>query len=438
MRIEQIKNMIQSAHLNFLIGSGVSRPYLNTLGGVETWLTELSNNPSKDDVKDDIVKCSILNEYLTGVIIPNLESEIPKLHDNYRQKDRKSKEDTPKPSEDEKRAKAFDSTICQYRIFLKSFHTLLSRRGTNLKNKTLNLFTTNIDMLVEYAYQDLGIEFNDGFSGRKPAIFDDSNFSRQATKVGMHLQKTSEIPTINYIKLHGSINWSKGENDKIEADDLLKNVTSARQSFAEIQPYFLDIKTRQNSYDEKKEEEENECSFTDLLRGQVSTLKSEEIEPLKNKLHKALEDYSKIIMINPTKRKFRETVMDMPFYELMRLYSNALERENSLMFVAGFSFADEHLAKITLRAAANNPTLTVIIFAYNELAKEDIWKALTKQSGIPNNNIIILTPKEFVASNNERENPGKIEIKDIDKLETFDLTSINQYVLNPLILSISK
>lgn len=76
MKIEQIKNIIESAHINFLIGSGVSRPYLNTLGGIETWLTELSNNPSDDKIKVDLVKCSILNEYLIGVIIPNLEEVV--------------------------------------------------------------------------------------------------------------------------------------------------------------------------------------------------------------------------------------------------------------------------------------------------------------------------------------------------------------------------
>ena len=75
--------------------------------------------------------------------------------------------------------------------------------------------------------------------------------------------------------------------------------------------------------------------------------------------------YSKLVMINPTKAKFRETVVDYHFYELMRIYSNALERSSSLLIVAGFSFADEHIANITMRAANANPTLQVIIFAYN-------------------------------------------------------------------------
>ena len=38
--------------------------------------------------------------------------------------------------------------------------------------------------------------------------------------------------------------------------------------------------------------------------------------------------YKKFIIINPTKRKFAETVLDYHFYELMRLYS----RINAIIF----------------------------------------------------------------------------------------------------------
>ena len=54
----------------------------------------------------------------------------------------------------------------------------------------------------------------------------------------------------------------------------------------------------------------------------------------------------------------------------MRLYSNALEKENSVLFVVGFSFADEHIATLTRRSAENNPTLKVIIFAYCDEEEE--------------------------------------------------------------------
>ena len=121
----------------------------------------------------------------------------------------------------------------------------------------------------------------------------------------------------------------------------------------------------------------------------------------------------------------------------MRFYSNSLERENCVLFVSGFSFADEHLAKITLRAAANNPTLSIIIFAYDDKAKNDIEKALERIGGIPNKNILCLSPLDYKKAN-ENEESSKIKIDNIQALEHFDMKSINDFLLKPLILSVSK
>lgn len=436
MKIEQIKSIIQSAHINFLIGSGVSRPYLNTLGSVETWLTELSNNPLDDEIKNDIVKCSILNEYLTGVIIPNLEKVINDNYDHYKNwiiKELIGPDSAP--TKEEEKGISLDNTINEYKLFLQYIHSILARRGSNLRNKTANLFTTNIDILLEFANQGLGIELNDGFSGRKPSVYDDNSFSKQATKVGLHSQKASEIPTINYIKLHGSINWSEGDEHKIIADDSLKNVVDTQAAFNEIKTYLIDIQSQLKAYNNLDDDAEKP-SFVNFLLEEVAYDNANSVE-IKTKLEKALSSYSKIIMVNPTKRKFRETVMDMPFYELMRFYSNSLERENCVLFVSGFSFADEHLAKITLRAAANNPTLSIIIFAYDDKAKNDIEKALERIGGIPNKNILCLSPLDYKKAN-ENEESSKIKIDNIQALEHFDMKSINDFLLKPLILSVSK
>lgn len=436
MNIDQIKNTIQSAHLNFLLGSGVSRPYLDTLGSIEIWLTELSDSPSGDNIKNTIVKCSILNEYLIGVILPNLEEVIKINYEKYSEWElRELLEISPEPTEEEKRGISFISTVNEYKHFLELTHTLLSRRSTNLRNKTINLFTTNIDTLIEYANQGLGIEFNDGFSGRKPSIYDDCSFSKQAAMVGLHSQKSSEIPTINYIKLHGSINWIEGDNNKIIADDLLNAVVVAKNSFAEIKPYLIDVKSKLESYN-AIEKSARKSSFVSYLL-ENTTYNQTINNDIMAKLYNAINDYSKIVMINPTKQKFRETVMDMPFYELMRLYSNSLERENSVLFVAGFSFADEHLAKLTLRAANNNPTLNIVIFAYNDVAKKDILTSIRKVGNISNGNILCISPIDFKNANGNDES-SKIQIHDIQDLEHFDLRSINHFMLEPLVKSIAR
>lgn len=56
MEIAKLKTFIQSANINFLFGSGLSNPYLSTLGDIEKWLTELAKNNS---ISNDLRK--ILN-----------------------------------------------------------------------------------------------------------------------------------------------------------------------------------------------------------------------------------------------------------------------------------------------------------------------------------------------------------------------------------------
>ena len=46
LKYEQVKQIIESCHLNFLIGSGASKPYLGALGPIEDLLTDLA---TKDD-----------------------------------------------------------------------------------------------------------------------------------------------------------------------------------------------------------------------------------------------------------------------------------------------------------------------------------------------------------------------------------------------------
>lgn len=135
-----------------------------------------------------------------------------------------------------------------------------------------------------------------------------------------------------------------------------------------------------------------------------------------------------MMMVNPRKAKFRESVVDLHFYELMRLYSNALESASALLFCAGFSFADEHIAKITLRAANTNPTLTVIVFAYNADAKTEIENNLNRCGNMLNNNIIVLSPDAFWAAQDEdyRARLGNAEPTG------FDFATINKYIFRPI------
>jgi len=134
-----------------------------------------------------------------------------------------------------------------------------------------------------------------------------------------------------------------------------------------------------------------------------------------------MDEYEKIVMINPNKHKFSTSVLDMHFYELLRIFSNALEQPNALLISAGFSFADEHIAQLTVRAANNNPTLQVLVLAYNIAAKAETDSNISRVGTCRNNNISILSPEDVTIENGP-----------IPDLTNFDFESINEKVLKAI------
>lgn len=384
--IKNLKQLIQSSHINFLYGSGLSRNYLSTLGNIEKLLTETSESKIEDKLKN-IIKASLFATYVETVMEPCLPEKIKGNQGEY------------------------DKTFKEYVRFLNSINHIISRRNVNLIDKQINLFTTNIDDFMEKAAEKTMIEFNDGFKGHIEPVFSEDSFSTIKSKSSTLYQNNSAIPVFNLLKIHGSINWMIKDGSEITYDaklSLIRNLSDVLNE--QFKEQFIGITGKS-----KIEELEKAASEKLLLYGEEGYNHFNQL-------------YSKLVMINPTKAKFRETVVDYHFYELMRIYSNALERSSSLLIVAGFSFADEHIANITMRAANANPTLQVIIFAYNGNAKEDIKSILVKK-GICNNNISIISPEDFKAAA-VRENP---DTKEFDGLECFDFKSINDFVFDKLV-----
>jgi hypothetical protein len=54
---------------------------------------------------------------------------------------------------------------------------------------------------------------------------------------------------------------------------------------------------------------------------------------------------------------------------------------------------DEHIRDLTLRCAQANPTLKIMIFAYDVAAKLDL-EGLLKPEDSPNSNVIIIAPDQ--------------------------------------------
>ena len=372
MKIDDIKNFIQSANINFLFGAGLSSPYLSTLSKIEDHLTELSNKKELDKNIAKIVKASIYKEFFCNVILKNRI-----------------------------KGEGFEGVLNRYSRFLCLWNNIMHNRCGNLRSKQLNIFSTNIDTFVERAAEVSNVEFNDGFIGSIEPVFNEANFQKSVIKSSLHFQNSTELPVFNLLKMHGSINW-RIQDDIIHNDFSLNQIEQINEAVSELEKVELLV-----SYD--KQDLNNMISAAE----KINITKDNEAV-----LENFISVYEQLIIVNPTKKKFSETVTDVHFYELMRLYSNSLEKENSLLFVMGFSFADEHILNLTKRVLQINPTLLVIIFAYNDSAVK-----LYEQRFGSTPNVKLINAAEFSQIN---------ELKENQELSVFDFDSINSVYENIL------
>jgi len=211
---------------------------------------------------------------------------------------------------------AISSTLASYVDFLSILDGLLFERKSNLLPRQANLFTTNYDLFFETAASRLAtVTMNDGFdrtSTLQAVQFAPEKYFDRTYRSSNLNDRLAEVPVLNLIKVHGSLTWSRSEANEIRFSP---NVMPAghvnRQVPAEV------------------------------------TL--------------AL---SRRALILPNLRKFESTLMERVYFDLLRLFSNALERDNALLVSFGFSFADEHILDIT-RRALRNATAQLLIFAYS-------------------------------------------------------------------------
>jgi hypothetical protein len=172
--------------------------------------------------------------------------------------------------------------------------------------------------------------------------FRTSNFQTIIKKKSEYFERQSEIPTFNLYKLHGSLTW------KLEDDN--ETINYSNLSVIET----------------------------------MSKLKDEEFNNI----------YSNLQIVNPNRKKFAASVMESIYYELFRIYATELEKENTLLFVSGFSFGDSHILQVTRRAMDSNPTLTVCILCHTEERADDYRK---KFEGIRYaNNLYLITDEEEI------------------------------------------
>lgn len=362
IEIEYHKNILQSANINFLIGSGLSRPFLSTLGDIEKYIESVEGMHYISDKMRKYLKVTLLNQYFQEVMYPNIS-----ILDEKKDADR-------------------EKCVNNYSCFLRIINEVIRKRGSTIINKQANIFTTNIDLFFEKTIEDLGLDFNDGFSGRITPTFSLSNYNKIVSKCSHQFDNESKIPIINLLKLHGSLNWRYGANNEIVCSfekEILEKIyiISKKHNFKSLNGRYPIIRLK------------NETAEGDID------------EALLNEFQK---EYDKLPLVNPTKKKFKETTLNLYYYEMLRFFSNELEKETTVLYIMGFSMADEHICEIIVRAAKNNPTLTIFIFAYDAAALKDIKSNMKNKEYI---NIKYICPES--GSNYDFETINNVFFKNI-------------------------
>lgn len=388
-QLEKIEKIIESCHINFLIGSGASRDYLDTLSNIEELLTELDFEP-----KNEIIEASIKYQYFNNCIRGNL-----KLLGDVQLSEKKEVE--------------YEITRINYLQFLKALNVILLKRKTNLLNRQINLFTTNMDLFLDKTLDELGIEFNDGFNGKFESVFSTSNYQKSFFKSSAQYNFKSELPLFNLFKLHGSVTWKQLTSSKSENKIVYDSSLQTLKNLDKIK--FIDnVDIVSNIENITK------------IKSQIKDLGDFTLD----KHIKFLKEYKDLVMINPNKEKFESTTLRLEYYEQLRMYSNALEKENSVLFVCGFSFADEHIKEITLRVANSNPTLIIYVFCFNDGSKNEIENKL-KKSKFNNIKFIVLGEFSNVVNNVFIEIASKLDSKSYKiNPETNDSIKITSIIKN--------
>jgi hypothetical protein len=301
---KELKEIIQSGHINLLIGSGCSLDYLTTLNDIEN---RMNVDTTKEQAQKDyynLIKKSkaVLNESLETDVIE--KDKLTKSKQNY------------------------DS-------FLGFWANTISNRSLHIVNKQVNIFTTNFDMFMEDSCERMGIPYNDGFIGQINPVFDVKNFNKLQRYKSLQFDNTSDIPLFNIIKLHGSLSW-KAENEKI----IYSNGSHVED----------DLSTKNGD---------------DFDKG-----------------------YKKIAVINPNAEKHFETVLDTNYASMLRKFTLELEKENSVLIIAGFSLADKHIKNLLYGVMKNNPTLVVIYFSYSKYDE-----TVDKHEEKKNPNLYVISPE---------------------------------------------
>ncbi|WP_339031111.1 SIR2 family protein [Spiroplasma endosymbiont of Cantharis nigra] len=299
--VENLKDLIFSKRINFLLGAGASMPAIQCLNqnevNQEKNFEEIILNVK--EVSDKIMKCNFLE-------------------------------------------KNVELTFNNYNHFISNIIKILENSNSRETPRSVNIFTTNYDIFIEkvidnHLYNSNFI-FNDGANGYFIRKLDSGNFNRVTGFKGLNDNYINEIPVINLIKPHGSINWEK-----------------------------------------------------------VCIKEEEEIQIKLN----IIDNFSKGVVVKPNKLESQEVFLNNHFHEMLRVFQYELDKSQSVLFVLGFSFQDKHIKKM-LKRAIQNRELQIYIFCYNKDDKRKILLNLQMLENNLPKNLKIFTSSDIFNSSNQK------------------------------------
>ncbi len=299
---EKIAELFNVKNVNFLLGAGTSAGAIPTMNEMEEKIENELNDEDKTlygKIKDGNLENKLEILYATK----NSFEGIPYL-------------------DCENKLGAVDSLINEIEKFIyeKINVDLIKKKGKTeealsiykefyqkitLRNKDLsriNIFTTNSDLLNETALDDLNINYNNGFGGGLKRVFNPARFRYTfSKKIDVNLEKFEPLEDMVYLyKLHGSINWVEKDGN-----------------------YFFNI--HEISVDQNTPNEGN------------------------------------VSLIYPTPLKQKQS-LGSPYTDIIREFQTKLSLPNSVLFVIGYSFSDEHINNIVYQSLTSNSSLSVVIF----------------------------------------------------------------------------
>ena len=312
-KLNAVKNKIGSffdmKNVYFLFGSGTSTDVIPKMSGMLAKVKETLDGKLTDK-QDKLIKkiLSKTGENLEGILGVLYSKQAFLEGIELKTDDAKDNLNSTKELINKIENVIFDclnpkSSKTDYDKVLSTYRTFYKKMALRNKDHSrICVFTTNNDLFNERALDSQNIHYINGFSGGLQRYFNPALFNYSMSKrMDTSIDKFEPIENLIYLyKIHGSINW-------VEDIDLQSNT------------YF---KIRELS------EPDNE---------------------------------GKHVLIYPTPMKQNKS-LGSPYVDLFREFQHKMLEPNSVLFVIGYSFSDEHVNDIIYRALATNSTMNLVIF----------------------------------------------------------------------------